>query len=280
MRINFDAPKMQELMKSFYILSGIRFVLFDSDFNEVTSYPKESCEFCRLMKGCKKTRRKCNYTDRKSFEKCAESDAPVVYKCHSGLVEAVIPLHENNVISGYLMFGQVVEEGGLPLLLSKVPQMVTKYGFQRETLETAISNVACKTPEQINAAAKIMEACTNYVMYKELVTPENDRIFENAKKYIDEHLGEPFNINDLCETVGTGRTKLYGIFRKEAKMGISEYLKRRRLHYAKKLLKTTDLKVFEISEKVGFNDYTYFNRVYKERYGISPNKYRKHKTAK
>lgn len=279
MRINFDAPKMQELMRSFYVLSGIRFVLFDSDFNEVTSYPKESCEFCKLMKGCKNTRRKCNYTDRKFFEKCAKENEPMVYKCHSGLVEAVIPIHENNVISGYLMFGQIAEKKDLPSLLFKVPEMVTKYGFQSETLETAISNIVCKTPEQINAAAKIMEACTNYVMYKELVTHENDRIFENAKKYIDEHLGEPFDINALCEAVETGRTKLYGIFRKEAKMGISEYLKRRRLHYAKKLLKTTDLKVFEISEKVGFNDYTYFNRVYKERYGISPNKYRKHKTT-
>lgn len=277
MRINFDAPKMQELMKSFYVLSGIRFVLFDSDFNEVTSYPKESCEFCQLMKGCKSTRRKCNYTDRKSFEKCAKSDAPVVYKCHSGLVEAVIPLHENDVITGYLMFGQIAESEDIPLLLSKIPELATKYGFQRETLETAISNIVCKTPDQINAAAKIMEACTNYVMYKELVTPENDRIFENAKKYIEEHLGEPFDINALCESVGVGRTKLYAIFRKEANMGISEYLKKRRLHYAKKLLKTTDLKVCEISDKVGFNDYTYFNRVYKERYGISPNKYRKHK---
>ena len=109
MAILFDDSQLETLMKSFYMLSGIRFVLFDADFYEIMANPKEPCDFCRLMKGCSKTRRKCNYADRRSFAECEKENALIIYKCHAGLVEAVIPLHENEKIIGYLMFGQITD---------------------------------------------------------------------------------------------------------------------------------------------------------------------------
>ena len=75
MSLKLDIEQMEILMKSFYTLTGIRFLLFDTEYREVISYPKESCEFCKLMKGCAKTRRKCNYTDRRSIEKCEKANS-------------------------------------------------------------------------------------------------------------------------------------------------------------------------------------------------------------
>ena len=72
-----------------------------------------------------------------------------------------------------------------------------------------------------------------------------------------------------------GRTRLYELFDSEVKMGIAAYIRRRRMHRAKKLLKTTELSVAEIAEQVGFSDYNYFSRVYKKTYGKSPKRYRK-----
>ena len=58
-------------------------------------------------------------------------------------------------------------------------------------------------------------------------------------------------------------------------MGIAEYIRRRRLHKAKKLLKMTDLPISQIALAVGFADYNYFSRIYKKAYGKSPRYYRK-----
>ena len=49
MDLKFNKAKIEELMRSFYTLTGIRFVLFDADFKEIAFYPKEKCDFCRLM---------------------------------------------------------------------------------------------------------------------------------------------------------------------------------------------------------------------------------------
>ena len=78
----------------------------------------------------------------------------------------------------------------------------------------------------------------------------------------------------MCEELAVGRTRLYEIFKKEAGMGIAKYINRRRMHRAKKLLKTSEMTIPEIAEAVGFTDYNYFSRVYKKTYGKSPRYYR------
>lgn len=274
MTLQLDAEQIEMLMRSFYTLTGIRFVLFDTAFREVISYPQESCDFCKLMKSCPKTRRKCNYADRRSFEACEKANALVIYKCHAGLNEAVMPLHDNEKIIGYLMFGQITDTPDKTRLRENVSMLTARYGFDEKSLQTAVGAVTCKSAEEINAAAKIMEACTSYIIYKELITPENNRIIEAAKAYIEAHLHTETDIAALCEQLDVGRTRLYELFKAETGMGIAAYIRRRRMHRAKKLLKTTELSIDEIAEAVGFADYNYFSRVYKKTYGRSPKSYR------
>ena len=275
MILQIETNQLKSLMESFYTLSGIRFVLFDCDFNEVISYPNENCDFCSLMKSCSKTRRKCNDVDRRSIRKCKEKNELVVYKCHAGLVEAVIPLHENERIIGFLMFGQITDSVNKSPLFAKAPVLSEKYGLDFALLKKGIANITYKTSEEIRAAAKIMEACTSYIIYKELITPKEDRILCEAKEYIANNLEKNLDAQTLCSALKIGRTKLYGIFRKELGSGISKYVLICRLKKAKTLLKTTKLTIPEIACMVGFTDYNYFSRVYKNQYGKSPKSYRK-----
>lgn len=272
---NFNAEQLEQLMKSFYLISGIRFVLYDSEFKEIMSFPKNDCEFCSLMKSNRNTRRKCAYADKRSFNKCRESGRLYIYKCHAGLVEAVMPLYENEKNIGYLMLGQISDNKNNNTLIEKITYWQEKYGFDTETLNTSIQSITYKSTEEIYAAAKIMEACTCYIAFKELIEPEESRTFKAAKAYIDKNLSADLDIADICEELSLGRTKLYDIFKREANTGVSEYINRRRLHKAKSLLKTTDMSIPEIASAVGFNDYNYFSRVYKKRYGKAPKFYRK-----
>lgn len=275
MSLKFNNFELEEIMKSFYTLSGLRFVLFDTEFKEIMAYPKENCEFCSLMKSNPKTRRKCKLADRRFFKKCEMQNSLLIYKCHAGLVEAVTPLHENEEKIGYLMFGQITDIEDKSNIYNKINTYAEKYDFLEKDLNKGIEAIPFKTQEEIQAAAKIMEACTSYMIYKELITPENNKIFKAAKDYIENHLGDDISTEQLCQELQIGRTKLYEIFKSELKMGISKYILRRRMHRAKKLLKTTDLPISEIAYSVGFSDYNYFSRVYKKTYGKSPKHYRK-----
>ena len=57
------------------------------------------------------------------------------------------------------------------------------------------------------------------------------------------------------------------------------YLTKLRIEKAKHLLMTTNDRVFEISQSVGFNNEYYFNRRFKEHVGISPGQYRRNQSS-
>jgi len=199
----------------------------------------------------------------------------MVYKCHAGLVEAVIPLHENDKIIGYLMFGQIADTPDKTDLYAKIPLWRDGYGIDEKKLKHGIEQIAFKSDEDIRAAATIMEACTSFIIYKELIRPAGDRMLETIKTYVDTHLSQPLDADVLCRAFNIGRTHLYDIFRKQQGMGVSQYILRRRMHRAKQLLKTTELSIPEIADAVGFADYNYFSRVFKKTYSKSPKSYRK-----
>ena len=60
-------------------------------------------------------------------------------------------------------------------------------------------------------------------------------------------------------------------------MGInfSKYLIGVRINEAEKLIKNSDKTIYDISLEVGFNDYSYFSRAFKDTFNISPKEYRK-----
>lgn len=65
------------------------------------------------------------------------------------------------------------------------------------------------------------------------------------------------------------------IFKASTKQNVHEYLLDYRLEMAKRLLITTIDSITVIAEKTGFNSYTYFIKLFRERVGVSPLKYRK-----
>ena len=56
---------------------------------------------------------------------------------------------------------------------------------------------------------------------------------------------------------------------------IFDYLFEKRMKEAEKLLRETDLHIYQIAEKVGFSDYNYFTKIFKKFVGCTPSQYRK-----
>ena len=64
------------------------------------------------------------------------------------------------------------------------------------------------------------------------------------------------------------------IFKKETGVTIWDYLIRIRMEEAKKMLLETAQKTYEISEKIGYDDPSYFGRLFKKYTGFTPVEYR------
>ena len=109
--------------------------------------------------------------------------------------------------------------------------------------------------------------------------PTKQKLLEKVESYIDEHISEQIPVKRICDEFYISRTQLYELVGKELKGGIASFVKNKRLSVAKKLLKKTDMSLQDISVAVGFSDYNYFIRSFREAYNITPNKYRKGKAS-
>jgi two-component system response regulator YesN len=58
-------------------------------------------------------------------------------------------------------------------------------------------------------------------------------------------------------------------------MGVSDYIRERRIEKAKRLLKSTQKPVAQIAAEVGFQDANFFTRSFKKAVGLLPKEYRK-----
>ncbi len=102
-----------------------------------------------------------------------------------------------------------------------------------------------------------------------------NQLVEDAKTYISIHYHESdISINKVCKQLHISTGYFSGIFKKEVKMTFVNYVMQLRMESAKNLLSSSDMKLFEIAEKVGFIDPNYFSFCFRKKFGFSPKEYR------
>lgn len=98
---------------------------------------------------------------------------------------------------------------------------------------------------------------------------------KKARSMIHEFYADGITLSEIAERLNLTQEYLGAQFHKEIGENFSTYIRNYRLSKAKELLIGTQLKQYEISEKVGYTDAKYFARVFKECVGMSPAEYRK-----
>ena len=93
---------------------------------------------------------------------------------------------------------------------------------------------------------------------------------------IDDNIdNEQFSVEELAKAVGISRSMLHRKLIKLIGKSASELITEKRLSQAKRLLENDEATVSEIAYKVGYNSPSYFNKVFKKHYTVSPGELRK-----
>ncbi|MDO4337299.1 MAG: AraC family transcriptional regulator [Eubacteriales bacterium] len=94
-------------------------------------------------------------------------------------------------------------------------------------------------------------------------------------QYIHHCTNQPLSVEDVANHVGKSRSYISRRFKKELGFSMNEFITRCKLEEAKSLLTYTDKSISEISSYLCFSSQAYFQNVFKKKYGITPNEYRK-----
>ncbi len=92
--------------------------------------------------------------------------------------------------------------------------------------------------------------------------------------YITTYYDKQIDIKELAAILFTHPSHLSRKFKKETKMTITAYQQKIRMHQAKHLLKNESMPIEEVAWMVGYEDSSYFTRVFKQETGYTPSQYR------
>lgn len=143
-----------------------------------------------------------------------------------------------------------------------------------ENMEFLNDILKCKNLSELNNVLKISIQKTI-----EEVQKHNQSKMGSLVKKVIEYIKENYfyneiSLSEISEKFFVSPSYLSRLFKKETGKNISDFINEYRIEKAKELLATTDLKTYEVADKVGIPDPHYFSRIFKRYTGHSPSEYK------
>lgn len=101
-----------------------------------------------------------------------------------------------------------------------------------------------------------------------------ETIVGKLREYIEAHLKEDLSRKDLAQAVYLSEDYVSKLFISVTGMSIPGYIASRRVEEAKEYLRSSSLPVSRIAMEVGFNNFSYFSKTFRDLVGCTPNEYR------
>lgn len=156
---------------------------------------------------------------------------------------------------------------------------ITFSARQLPGVESLLSRMLDETRERRTGYRRVLDNCLN-ILFTEILRrtlpgeekPADD--FDELVRYIDENPGEHLTLASLARKCFYNPSYFSRTFRERMGIPLTEYLLRRRIEYAKTLLRTTNLPAEEIAVQAGFGTRSAFYRAFSKQTGVTPGQFR------
>ena len=270
--------KMEELLQSFYEISGMDVAIVNNK-NKIIARRYSGATYCSNIHKSQKCMDICLESDRCSLAKTFEMGGLYVYKCPFGIYEALMPIYKNDDIVAYVFVGMGIEdtpeseEELMTLALDASPTL------NKKQLEKSIKDLPKYSKEKLDAFATFLPLIAEYIETNNLLADTDLTIGQLIKTYVKNNLSRKITLSDLSWKLHCSTVTLTEHFKSEYGITIMEYVMKKRMEKARRLLENSELSIREVAEECGFSDNEYFSRCFKEFHGVSPNAWKKAQRA-
>lgn len=166
------------------------------------------------------------------------------------------------VISGYADFEyaqRAIRYGVADYILKPV---------EEPTLETSIQNVL----KRLHSKQPVQSANRNIT--EDASLPQKNLLIQKAQRIIETEYMNNLSLASVANRIGIHPNYFGVLFARHMGESFGSYLTKLRMKTARDLLDVTTMKVYEIAERVGYRDYRWFSKQFRQIYGTTPIQYR------
>lgn len=99
-------------------------------------------------------------------------------------------------------------------------------------------------------------------------------VTEQVKTYIRTHLKEELQLDIVAGEIHISQDYLSRIFKKMEGITVSDFIVNERMFLAGELLKRGSLSISRVAYECGYDNFSYFTKIFKKKYGVTPREYR------
>lgn len=168
-------------------------------------------------------------------------------------------------------------------ILSKAGTTLNSHGtnlFQLMGEEQLFQDI--RMLQTMEESQELIRKCIDVVFeyHKKKKVKQRKPIVEQALEYVDQNYCNPnLTLKIVAKKVYSNESYLSRIFKEEVGQSLTEYVTKKRIDESIRLFNTTDLKVYEVANKVGFRDSHYFSICFKKQVGITVKEFKKERSS-
>jgi len=174
---------------------------------------------------------------------------------------------EYNIRHAFRFFNTVIS-----FIFRQKPEQGEDYVYSFDQLIGSFSNVHSMIDYLKELAVKSLQGMTDS-MYKEV----KNKTLKSILHYVDDNFRKEISIQYISQKYYINPKYICQLFKKKVGKTFTQYISDMRISYASELLRESDLSIGEIGVKCGFNDYFYFNKIFKKITGFTPSQFRANK---
>lgn len=280
--------ELLSIQKDLISVTNMGIVIIDIDGEYITEKTNYS-EFCKVFRKNSTLSLFCEKCDLKALNKVLLSRTPYIYKCHSGLIDVIIPILYEGEIIGAFLIGQFLLENNQEFELEKILKENIGKNIDLKLLQEKYKELTVINLEKLESIIRIVTYSTYYIadciknkkwlemkntVSKVKIELSNSKIAPIIK-YINEHINENVSLSLGANLCNMSQSQFSRTFKKETGKTFKEYVLLKKIEQAKFYIKTTDKSFSEISDFLGFEDSSYFTKLFKKYEGITPKEYKK-----
>lgn len=278
----YSIDELKKFLVNFYNISGIIVGIHDFEDNyaaiQGNSDKKTFCRFCSENSSLYEY--KCFENDNSNFEKINKERKAIIYKCHMGFTEAMIPVIINNEIVCIIFMGQINSNKHSDYDFNdKVKRLVNidPAIFERITIdnlhEAYMKTTYCDI-EVFKSYIDIAKLCTISIYNSHWIKYRTISVYEAFTQYVTDNIYNSLSIKEMAVMLNISTSHLSRIIKLNSGMSYIEYINRQKIEYAKKSISDAENSIKNIALSVGINDANYFSRLFKKYTGMTCSEYR------
>lgn len=258
------SDKACQIIDNFAYLMNLQVAFYTIDGQVVKrSRNENNCAYCTYMQEKVFSLDDCVNLDLKKQQECRAKHQTLIYQCHAGLTEVVMPIELYNTIAGYVIIGQFRIQQSPPDFLRE-PELQELFMAQKYI-----------SYQELDHIIEMFRTLLEYITEKELISAPSDYRRIKLNGFIDRNFLNDITLAQAARYMKCSVSSLSHYLQEKHHTSLKKLILEKRLRHAEKLIKKhPELTLGEIANQSGFKDSHYFSRIYRKYRNCPPSQLR------